>query len=417
MKRKWWVILAVAMSVAAAGWFLLRQPGRVQYELEFPFARPIGFAPDGRLAVLSQTELLKIDSDGRFEKTSGSVSLRQASYSQVSDPDGFTVTAGKDGVIRRFDWQGEPLWSFTAPAAVSQLAVSPEGSIYVAVQDKGLLALNMDGSPRWTNNRVIPEAWPVIHGPAAGTDGRVALASGTDGLIVRDREGRMLWRNADPLNRHESPGLVFAPNLDLVVTQGLEVRRFNAVGEPQWSMNLRELVVIGGMPMINGLPIFAPDGTLYCLADERVFAIGPGGERRWEHRVNNTPSTNRWVLFLGQRWGTVTPKGDLLFLAGDRKLLQTPAGPGPALSTQMLARNERIVCLGPDGTVKWEQPVPSSMIWRVPKSRREFEDLWATHFGRHSVKQVHGFVPGTDGSFVFFGWANGKTRIWAIREE
>lgn len=407
------MISAVAGAIAV-GWLMMGKPDRVVYRHAFPFALPIDFAPDGRLAVLTQTELLMIDSKGQVEKTSGQVSLGQASASRATDREGFTVTAGRDGVIRRFNWQGEPLWTYTAPAAVSQLAASPEGSLYVAVQDKGLLALNLDGSPRWTNSRVIPN-WPMLDGPTVGEDGRVAMASETDGLVVHDREGRMLWRNDAPLYRREKPGLVFAPNLDLVVTHGLEVRRYNTVGEPQWKLNLRELLVIGGMPLINGLPIFAPDGTLYCVADERVFAIGPKGERLWEHRMNNTASTNRWITHLGRSWGMVTPKGDILFLAGDRQFLQTPAGPGVAMNMRVLARDERIVCLGADGSLKWEQPVPSCVNWQLPKSKSELQDVWVTRFGLRSAKELHGFVPGADGSFVFFGWSNPKTQVWAIR--
>jgi hypothetical protein len=130
-------------------------------------------------------------------------------------------------VIRRFNWQGEPLWTFTAPAAVSQLTASDEGSLYVAVQGQGLLALNLDGSPRWTNDRVVP-AWPMYYGPAVGLDGRVASATKADRIMVQDREGRVLSQGSDPVKPHEVPGLVFAPNLDLVPTRGLNVRRFNA---------------------------------------------------------------------------------------------------------------------------------------------------------------------------------------------
>jgi outer membrane protein assembly factor BamB len=412
MKRKWWVVLA-AVGIGAAFWFSRGESSRIVHEHQVPVGRLLTVAPDGHIVMLARNELIVIDHEGNMERTPSNV--KSGKERLASGADGFVISEEADNTVRKFDWKGAELWMFPAPVPIGPPTVSSDGSIYFAGKNAGLFALNSDGSARWTNNRVIP-SWPSSAPPAVRHDGLVALASREDGLVIRNPEGKLVWQDTNLPNWHEDPAIVFSPNGDLILSQDKRLRGYDAEGVLKWSLHLQAALPVGyqGPAFVNGLPIAGPDGTVYCLTADRVFAVNTNGELLWDRSAGNSSPTNRWTPLYGQRWATFTQSGDLVLVGADRDMIPPPATPGPGTRT-MLARNERLICLSPDGVIKWEQVIPASIEWNLPRSKWDWEVMWKSRMGLHYAKHLSSPMTSRGDTIYLSGVVKNKLKIWVIR--
>lgn len=159
-------------------------------------------------------------------------------------------------------------------------------------------------------------------------------------------------------------------------------------------------------------PIIGPDGTIYCQSENKVFAVTSSGTLRWQDSLNVLGNWTRIDL----EWATFTRNGELVFVAGDRWVMaNSPAAAMVATLGSMLAKDERLVCLGSDGTVRWEQAIPSSFAWSLPRSAWDLRWTWESRMGLRQAKNLGGLTTGPDGRIYVSGRVAGKPMTWAIR--
>jgi hypothetical protein len=140
-------------------------------------------------------------------------------------------------------------------------------------------------------------------------------------------------------------------------------------------------------------------------------AIAPTGDIRW--RIPLSEKT-QWSSTAAD-WGAFTPTGDLVVIASEREILWN--GPGGAGSLVTLAHDERLVCLSPEGSVKWEQSLPSSVAWTWPRSTWDLQVMWSSRMGLRRSKLPGDLITGPNGTIHLTGRVNGRRKLWTIRTD
>lgn len=415
MKRKWWVILA-AMGAGLAAWLWWGGETRLLRETELGPASILGFAPDGRLAVLSAGELAMIDAAGDVELVPSNV--RPAYGEILVGTNGFVFSfngPGPGGGVTRIDWSGKELWAFVTNGPVGIPAADAAGSVYFYGPNWMVYVVDRAGAVLWTKHYGSAAAGMRFFAPALAADGRVALVGGTNGLIMLDRNGAELWREAGLGTGINESSATFLEGGDLLMCDHWTVRRYDPIGRVIWSLTLPDVVGrTSSSSYLNARPIIAADGTIYCLGEDQVFALNPDGKLLWQHSFSSA-ARKGWQPHWVSEWATFTPQGDLVVIAGDRESIVGTAAPGVITTLAQLARNERVVCLGRDGLQKWSQSIPSAFTWSFPLNKVALEVMWKSRLGLRNTKHLRSLVTAPDGTIYLSGFVNGKTKIYAIR--
>ncbi|GEM_PF-2389124 len=395
-------------------WLWLGDNGRLLSEHTVPLSGILGVTPDGKFVASNGSELSLIDTNGEVELMSilgplvmfrgGVVVANGVLYSYARRKGG--------GGIQLMNWSGRTVWNFQTNAPIGRSAVDPDDNVYFYGPNWVVHSLDGEGNVRWTYPYPSSNIAFQVGVPVVSPDGRVALcATSRGGLVVLDRGGNELWHDAVQATQTYNGSAVFVANGDLLVSDGWHLRRYDSGGELIWMLDLPNIP--NKSSGINRPPIVANDGTIYCLGWDHVFAISPDGGLKWNHALSKSAARKDWRQW-GKEWGMTTSSGDLAVLAGDFEGLQRVPASRPGVSRIDLVRNERLLCLGADGGLKWEQYLPTSTSWSVPRSRLDFEALWKSRMGQRYSKHLQLISIDTDGTIFVSGFADHKTKIWAI---
>ena len=233
-----------------------------------------------------------------------------------------------------------------------------------------------------------------------------------------DSSGTEQWRRTTVAGGFMESGGAFAPTGDLLARVGWELWKIDPAGEVLWQFDMAEAVT--NRNRVNSgmfAPISGPDGTIYCSVGQWVFAIGSDGVLQWKFRRDASADGNTsTIVGTGQSWGSLSADGDLIVIAGDWESL-TATGTGVARTIYSLVDNERVVCLNRDGEVKWEQSFPSSIYWSVPRNRVDLTMWWNSRMGLRVSKHLNRPTLTPEGIVYVSGWANRRSKIWAIRSD
>jgi outer membrane protein assembly factor BamB len=165
----------------------------------------------------------------------------------VSIADDGTVYALADGALFALAPHGAPKWKYSfemSKYAAGELAIGPDGSIYLADNEPGpssaLFALAPQGTLKWRN-----ESYELLGGPLVASDGTIYQEArdreiGTNTLVVAlDRNGKHKWSTP-----------------------------------------------IGSSPLA-----VASDGTLYICYIRDLFAMGRRGNMLWKAQLPEDPDS------------------------------------------------------------------------------------------------------------------------------
>ncbi|HXC97786.1 MAG TPA: PQQ-binding-like beta-propeller repeat protein [Verrucomicrobiae bacterium] len=179
---------------------------------------------------------------------------------------------GTNGVIYAGSWDGKfyalnpdgtRKWEFPTGGPVdSSPAIGTNGVIYFGSHDNNFYALNPDGRARWT----FPTQGPIISSPAIGDDETIIFTSVDGRLYALDPDGREKWHVWTGGVSGSSPVLDAAGNIFLGVNNMFVA--LDPAGVKKWDF---------GYPMIEGAPVVAADGTVYCGGNNE----GVGNLYRW----------------------------------------------------------------------------------------------------------------------------------------
>jgi hypothetical protein len=204
-------------------------------------------------------------------------------HALAADAEGGVVTVSKAGTVTRYDAQGQPRWTWSAPdetLSFSTLAVDAAGNVVLAgqkvlgeLQSQGLvLGLSPDGTERWRTVTRELDGRPEFTDLAFRPDGGVFLT----GTFVTG----FLWGRDMLENPCGATGC----------TQVAHLLSLDANGQPAWGQTLDAAAVSG--PVTAPRVAVAPDGDAAvswgtsCITNLR--RVSPGGGERWHSRSSSS---------------------------------------------------------------------------------------------------------------------------------
>jgi len=250
------------------------------------------------------------------------------------------------------------LWKATiGPGGVSSPALGRDGAIYVGTWQGHLIALNSDGSKRWT----FKTGFEMASSPAVGADETIYIGSRDRKFYAVDKTGQKKWA-------FHTDGWVdssAAIGADGTLYFGSWDRKFYALnpdGSKKWEF------ATGG-PVLSS-PAIDASGVIYFGSNDRKFyALNADGSKRWEHVVGGAVISSPAIGDDGALYFT-SLDGKLHALNPDGskrwELLTggiTQSSPSLAVDgTLYLHANTNRCAVSPEGKLRWKAD-----IWMHPE--------------------------------------------------
>ena len=380
----------------------------------YPSGRII-FSPDGEIVVSHGQTIRLIDPSGK----SRLLCEDRANLMPIA-------SAGKQGFVAvryaigssetsLIDWDGKEQWTF--PMAALDAQVTSGGMIYFFGSDTNFYALRPDGSVGWKIPVETKSPWLQM---AVGHDESVVLSTGaSDRLMALEKDGSVRWI-AEPTEGGKLGEIVRDSEGGLIIAGSDRLRSLSPQGKERWriSFPLDIPTQDGSKRMISrarGIFGLAVDrrSNIYCHSyDGLVYVLDEQGKYRWSYPRGNAGFGPNWIAF--------TESGDAIFGTGEYRHIASVATPGPAggrFLSPSAEFNRHLVCLSPDGQLRWEVAVAGELNWFWPKSKIDMNYLWAARFGLAELNPVRSPFVGTNGVIYFArnAFNRGTAKIYAIR--
>jgi outer membrane protein assembly factor BamB len=403
MKRKRWVILFSCLGLILV-FCARRASNRKLWSVETSPMSRLVISTRGEVAVHNEGRVELIDHRGKSRVLSdyGRTVLPQAS-------------AGERGfVARRYDklnsdtvflnWEGTTQWSF--PVAGVYTEVSPGGMICILGSDTNFHALNPDGTLRWSWSLVRHLAgrnheWAM----AVGEDDSVALRiDASDRVLLFEQDGALRWTTLPTVQEIFVP---MARDREGGVIQGAHgwLRSLSPMGEVRWKIafppNIPPEDAARRMGPAQGAGVHGvaanKQGLIFCHStDGLVYVFDAHGVYRWSYPGGTVGAGPHWIAF--------SNTGDAIFSSAEHNALKPVVGPmrgRKRFQSRSGETNRRLVCLSPEGELRWEISLAGQFNLFWPANKLEWEYLWETRGGRRLVIPTRALATGPDGLIYF----------------
>ena len=184
-------------------------------------------------------------------------------------PDGTIYFGCRDRKLYAVRADGKQRWEFKTGGWVdSSPALAHDGTVYFGSWDKSFYALNADGTKRWQ----FATAGEIDSSPAIGADGTIYFGSHDRKLYALAPDGRKKWEFTTGGPIISSPALNKDQCLYITSVDGC-LYALNLDGSLRWRLRT------GGIA--ESSPVIGLDGTIYVGVLEHLWAIAPGGKKKW----------------------------------------------------------------------------------------------------------------------------------------
>jgi len=242
-------------------------------------------------------------------------------------------------------------WAYPLGGPIfSSPALGADGAIYTRSSDGNLVALNPDGTARWS---VYQYCW-IDPSPAIGTDGAIYAGTYDGRFLAYNPDGTLKWA-VDTDGGITAGATIGVDGTIYVGTMNGTLYAFNPNGTVQWTFT--------ALGSIQTAPAIGADGTIY-VGNGYLYAIHPDGTQKWYYPIGSTVESSPTVgtdgtIYVGADDGrlcAITPYGTLkwAFSTGDRITSSPAIGADGAV---FVGSNDHFLyAINPDGTPRWAFP-------------------------------------------------------------
>ena len=263
--------------------------------------------------------------------------------------------------------QGVVKWTYWSYYPLGIPAIAADGTLYLGVGKKGLVAIGPDGEEKWTYS------WPgaeddysISAVPTVTTDGTIVVGLEGDRFVALTPGGEEMWTfEADQMSQIP---LILADGTILVGTHD-SFTAFKPDGTQGWVFEVPQ-ERLGEDMGVCGVPALGQDGTVYfqlCAEEAKVYALTPDGEFKWragqeEYEPASTFALgNDGSLLLSTYEGALQAYDEAGQLKWETESLGGPdfgmGWPPPAVGgdgTTYLSRDSLLVAVDATGKVLWQ---------------------------------------------------------------
>ena len=295
-----------------------------------------------------------------------------------------SLCAQVDGARR---WAYATLSTATAGNIVSSPAVAPDGTVYIgvevgssasAVQSGQLVAINPNGTPKWT---FTTADW-IDSAPAIGLDGTVHFGC-WDGNFYALRPDRTVKWTYKAGGFIASSAAIAADGTVYFGAGNGNLYALTASGALKWFFPTGDWV--------DSSPAIGPDGTIYFGSwDKTVYALRPDGSLRWKYATLGNVAASPAIaadgtVYVGSRdlgLYAFTAEGTLRWRAGLGDTIEASPVIAPDGTIYAVTTGSRLFAINPDGSERWRYPAaaaaPLAPIYATPAVRSDGSILLGT---------------------------------------
>jgi outer membrane protein assembly factor BamB len=262
-------------------------------------------------------------------------------------------------------------WRLSMETNYGGAVIGRDGTIYLGEFLGQLLALNPDGTTKWS---ISVSPYDIESTPAILRDGRIAFVDQSGTVTVVNPDGTLSWR----FHSHtacDCPEMSPAVGADGTVYTaiGQTVYALASDGRPRWSYDVGRTIL--------GPPAVAPNGVVYVAASY-LYALNPNGTLRWQTTdllgLGGSPDVGaQGTIYVNAFDPTVyafNPDGTLKWSYQADPCCNTGVPSSPAIGQDgTIYAGERIsgghgvmLALDPDGTLRWETTAASGCCPTAP---------------------------------------------------
>ena len=150
-------------------------------------------------------------------------------------------------------------------------------SVVIRARADELSGVGPDGKVKWS---LKLEGGEQVLGIPSAAPNSTSYVRTTSSLRALSPEGEWLWKV--PLPAHVAKGGSFAyspaamtDSAAVVLVEGQTYRAYTPAGEARWDIS------VDANEMPRSPPQVAPDGQVYLLTDQSLYAVLPTGKLRW----------------------------------------------------------------------------------------------------------------------------------------
>lgn len=239
-----------------------------------PGGDPIPWSPaladNGTIYVCFNEVLFALDADA-VTLWSYNFSDNISSSPAIAD-DGTIYVSVSSGEFVALNPNGSIKWTYPTGRYPTGCAIGGDGTIYVASTDSSLYALNPDGSLKW----VYQSGGAVYYPPVIGQSGIIYVGPNDGYYYAITSAGTLSWK-LQLLSSSPHSGATAALAADetiLISERSGNLYAVTSGGQIKWYLTLGSLL---------HEPVIGPNGTIYTGSDSMFYAISPNGTILWNY--------------------------------------------------------------------------------------------------------------------------------------
>lgn len=316
------------------------------FALSYEAGATIEYSLDGGSSWQEYTGEVAMDTNGTFN-----ITARQ------TDPAG-NVSGNASEISLKMRINGTQYWSYGVGGTIwSSPALNSDGTVYIAIDDGALYALNSDGSYKWHYG----DPWFSESSPAVGSDGTI-YAGRSFGLQALNPDGSEKWFLSPGGTCNSSPAIDSDGTIYIGGTSG-NLYAVHPDGTEKWSLALGDNVYSS--------PTIGYDDTIYVgSADHSLYAITKDGTVKWSFATGNYIASSPAIGFDGTIYvGSWDTKLYALYPDGTERWSFTTGSwidSSPSIASDgtiyVGSQDNKLYALNPDGTEQWSFETGNSIV-------------------------------------------------------